>query len=214
MTEAEWLACSDPRPLIGFLRHRLSHRKGRLFAAACCRLVSHLFSDDRSILAVAVAERYADGLASDDERAGAWAGIDEGTSLSDRLRDSSWWADSAAESAVMGSYPRGSWYKGAALVSREVVMAAPETLPAQLAIFRCIFGNPFHPVTPDPSWLTPTVVGLATAIYEERAFHNLPILADALEEAGCSDAGVLGHCRGGGEHVRGCWAVDMCLGKA
>ncbi len=80
------------------------------------------------------------------------------------------------------------------------------------AVVRCLV--PFRPPTPDPSWLTPTVVGLARAIYEDRAFHNLPVLADALEEAGCSDAGVLEHCRGGGEHTRGCFVIDMLTGRA
>jgi len=79
-----------------------------------------------------------------------------------------------------------------------------------------IFGNPFRPITIDPSWLEwngGTVVKLAQAIYDERAFDRLPILADALEEAGCSDQDILGHCRSGGGHVRGCWVVDLVLGK-
>jgi len=49
------------------------------------------------------------------------------------------------------------------------------------------------------------------AIYDDRAFDRLPILADALEEAGCEDQDILGHCRSGGEHVRGCWVVDGLL---
>jgi hypothetical protein len=59
-----------------------------------------------------------------------------------------------------------------------------------------------------------TVPKLAAAIYEERAFDRLPVLADALEDARCADAAILGHCRSGGEHVRGCWVVDLVLGKA
>jgi hypothetical protein len=58
-----------------------------------------------------------------------------------------------------------------------------------------------------------TVPKLAAAIYDERAFDRLPVVADALEDAGCTDAAILGHCRAGGEHVRGCWAVDLELGK-
>ena len=84
----------------------------------------------------------------------------------------------------------------------------------QTPLLRDIFGNPFRPVVADPAWLTPTVVAIASAIYEERAFARLPILADALEEAGCTDADLLLHCRTPGEHVRGCWAVDLVLGKA
>jgi hypothetical protein len=83
----------------------------------------------------------------------------------------------------------------------------------QCTLLRCIFGNPFRSVTLDPSWLTCTVTSLAQAIYTDRAFDRLPILADALEDAGCTDADILAHCRGGGEHVRGCWVVDLLLGK-
>jgi hypothetical protein len=81
------------------------------------------------------------------------------------------------------------------------------------ALIRDIFGNPFHPVSIDPAWLTTNVVALAQAIYEDRAFDRLPILADALEDAGCSHPDVLSHCRGPGPHVRGCFTVDLLLGK-
>jgi hypothetical protein len=81
------------------------------------------------------------------------------------------------------------------------------------ALIRDIFGNPFRPVTFGPAWRTATVASLAQASYDERAFDRLPILADALEDAGCTNADILGHCRGGGEHVRGCWVVDLVLGK-
>src|SRR5579862_8133963 len=83
----------------------------------------------------------------------------------------------------------------------------------QLKLVRDIFGNPFKPVTIAPAWLTSTVVSLAQAIYDERAFDRMPVLADALEESGCTSQEMLEHCRGGGEHVRGCWLVDLVLGK-
>lgn len=79
---------------------------------------------------------------------------------------------------------------------------------------RCIFGNPFRPVVFAPEWRSETVVALAAGIYEERAFDRLPILADALEEAGCDHPDVLTHLRGPGPHARGCWVVDGVLGKA
>ncbi len=84
---------------------------------------------------------------------------------------------------------------------------------AQSALLRCIFGNPFRPVAFADSWRSETAVALATGIYEERAFDRLPILADALEEAGCDHADVLNHLRGPGPHARGCWVVDGVLGK-
>ena len=84
---------------------------------------------------------------------------------------------------------------------------------AHAAIIRDIVGNPFRPVTLNPAWLTPTVTGLAAAVYAERAFDRMPVLADALEEAGCDLREVLNHCRGPGPHVRGCWVVDLVLEK-
>jgi hypothetical protein len=78
---------------------------------------------------------------------------------------------------------------------------------------RDIFGNPFRPVTFDPSWQTSTVVALAKQMYESRDFSPMPILADALQDAGCDHADILDHCRGPGPHVRGCWVVDLVLGK-
>jgi hypothetical protein len=89
---------------------------------------------------------------------------------------------------------------------------------AELAgLFREVFGRlHFRPITVDPacmSWHNATVPAIAQRIYDERTFHDLPILADALEEAGCINPDILAHCRGGGEHVRGCWVVDLILGK-
>jgi hypothetical protein len=68
-------------------------------------------------------------------------------------------------------------------------------------------------VSIDGTWLAPMVTKLALAIYEERAFDRMPILADALEDAGCTNQDILEHCRGGGDHVRGCWVVDLLLAK-
>jgi hypothetical protein len=88
---------------------------------------------------------------------------------------------------------------------------------ARLAdLLRDILGNPFRRVSLRPSWLrwqASMVPRIARAAYEERAFDRLPVLADALEEAGCTDADVLSHLRGPGPHVRGCWALDLILGK-
>ncbi|MBA4192082.1 MAG: hypothetical protein C0467_29235 [Planctomycetaceae bacterium] len=81
-------------------------------------------------------------------------------------------------------------------------------------LFRDIFGNPFRLISVAPSWLTSTVVALAEGIYQEKAFDRMPILADALQDAGCDSADILNHCRDmNGVHVRGCWVVDAVLGK-
>jgi hypothetical protein len=89
--------------------------------------------------------------------------------------------------------------------------SAEEATQAKLA--REVFGNPFRPVGVDPAWLTPPVVSLARQAYDTGDFAALPVLGDALEEAGCADEAVLGHCRGAGPHARGCWVVDLVLGK-
>jgi hypothetical protein len=84
----------------------------------------------------------------------------------------------------------------------------------QAGLVRDVFGPlPFRPIPLDPAWLTPTVKQLAESIYQERAFERLPILADALEEAGCGQTDILGHLRGGGEHCRGCWVLDLLTGR-
>lgn len=120
--------------------------------------------------------------------------------------------------AVNASYDNEAYYAGAHdypdfepnhphLMSRRAEQAA------QCNLIRDIFGNPFRPINGDPAWLTETVVALAEGIYAERAFDRMPILADALEDAGCDNADVLNHCRQPGEHVRGCWVVDLLTGR-
>ena len=82
-------------------------------------------------------------------------------------------------------------------------------------VLREYFHNPFRPIAFDPSWRTSTAVGLAQTMYDARNFHAMPILADALQDAGCEDAAILDHCRDENNlHVRGCWVVDLVLGKA
>ncbi|WP_246173508.1 hypothetical protein [Limnoglobus roseus] len=118
--------------------------------------------------------------------------------------------------AVVGNQGRHSavetsWYAGCLVGG--ISPQSEDEREEQGPLLRDIFGNPFRPVTFSPAWLTPTAVGLAQAIYEDRAFDRLPILADALQDAGCEDEAILGHCRGDGPHVRGCWVVDGVLGK-
>ncbi len=85
---------------------------------------------------------------------------------------------------------------------------------AQCVLVREIFGNPFRPVTFATEWRTEAAVGIAAKMYDARDFGNMPVLADALQDAGCDHADILSHCRGDGPHVRGCWVVDLVLGKA
>jgi hypothetical protein len=95
-----------------------------------------------------------------------------------------------------------NWRRCARLTKRE-----------QPVIFREIVGNPFRIVAADASWLTSTVTALARQMYDSRDFTAMPILADALQDAGCDNEDILNHCRGEGVHVRGCWALDLLLAK-
>jgi hypothetical protein len=89
-----------------------------------------------------------------------------------------------------------------------------ENCKPQADLARDIIGNPFRPVAFDPEWRTSTAVLLARRMYDARDFAPMPVLADALQDAGCEHADILAHCRGPGPHVRGCWVVDLVLGKA
>jgi hypothetical protein len=213
MTEQEWLACDKPHPMLTYLRRRASKRKLRLYACGCCRRVWGLLRDERSRRAVEVAEQYADGLAS-------YAKLKAGQGLARAVWqefagdhwDAPWgtpemWALRAAAQAAAAA-GREAW-QAAWGVADEHQGGHPDTL-------RDVFGNPFRPASLAPAWLAwegGTVGKLAQAIYEGRAFERLHVMADALEEAGCDNAGLLGHLRAPGRHVRGCWAVDLLLGK-
>jgi len=213
MTEEEWLACAEPQKMLDFLRDKVSERKLRLFACACCRRIWQLLQGHNRI-AVEVAEEFAEGQVTEAKRAEAEGPIDAAASA----------ADAAAYSAI-SLEGRPAW--GASHAARQAVAAAAlnsdwgsaEEAPASerqahVSFLRCICGStPFRPVTVSPAWQTANVVALALAIYDERAFDRMPILADALEDAGCSDHEILAHCRGPGPHVRGCWVVDLLLGK-
>jgi hypothetical protein len=215
VTEAEWLAATDPTPLLEFLRGKASDRKLRLFAVACCRLWWAEMTDDRSRKAVEVAEAFADGKASQRRLAAArsaadyWTGVDpEGHPTRTAL----------VNAAYACAYLRLGQYTGFHHAFSDLrdhwpddEFFDPRMIQAELT--RCVFGNPFRPVTVEPSWLTPTVLSLAEGIYADRAFDRMPVLADALQDAGCDNADVLDHCRGPGPHVRGCWVVDLLLGK-
>jgi hypothetical protein len=194
MTEAEWLAGADPMPMLVFLKGKASDRKLRLFAVASCRKAWSNFPNDACRRAVLVAEFFADGSADDSELQTARDGALQTAELLSRQNFAGCaWARVAAEAAC------------APVLVPQLQGSAP--------YLRDIFGNPFRPVTVDLAWLTSTVAALAHAMYESRDFSAMPILADALQDAGCDNEDVLIHCRGDGPHVRGCWVVDMLLGK-
>jgi len=259
MTEQEWRESSNPQEMLTVLqRRKVSNRKFRLFAVACCRHVSHLFPDDPSKKAVELAEKYADGkgsmykLGAARKRAGTSLPALEGqTAAYNAALETVWgieaaaWDDTVAwptaRSGAIGGLDAAT--KAARCIARATAFAADETWydppfsPAMkdaksateeylAKLLRCVLGNPFRPVPPRTGakrwneelrrWLTwnnSTVTALAQAIYDERAFDRMPILADALEDAGCANQELLGYCRGEGTHFRGCWALDLVLGK-
>lgn len=235
MIEEEWMACEDPTERLWYVPAPYSERKAWLFRVACCRRVWMFILDERSRNAVDVAERWVDGRASDEEVGNAQIdaeGAHESPSPpypdgpfnyaeavacatvaarlaidSDRGEPSEYTAEAVAHSAFVG---RG---EAVSEESAEWKKLRDTERAAQCRLLNDIFGNPFRPVTIDPSWLTPTVLALASQMYESRDFSPMPILADALQDAGCENEAILNHCRQAGEHVRGCWVVDSLTGK-
>jgi mannitol/fructose-specific phosphotransferase system IIA component (Ntr-type) len=216
MTRREWAACTDPAAMLRLLRDRglLSERKARLFGAACCRRLWGLLpSEGRR--AVEVVERHADGLAGGEERDAARRAFTAGLGAG---------SGPASFAAIAVSYllaeagpdPAGHALDLGPWAAQAGGDQAGERA-AQTGILRCLFGSPpFRAGGIRPGWLAfggGVVANLARGISDERAFDRLPILADALEEAGCASPELLGHCRSAGPHARGCWAVDLILGK-
>jgi hypothetical protein len=207
MTESEWLTCKEPAAMLAWLNaftdsiygyspekgrkptekgRKPSDRKLRLFAVACVRQCWPLLADARSRRAVEVAERYAEGQATERELTAA--------------------RNAATE--VHGGLPSNEARHccvSEAMFAAEIIARPQDAIaaPQKAAILRCIVGNPFRPgalglcghwggayrVAEDAARAT------ARSIYDDRRFEDLPILADALEEAGCTDAALLGHCR-------------------
>jgi hypothetical protein len=241
MTEAEWLASTDLFAMLEYLKekafsvhhadtmsqYQASERKLRLFGCACCRKVWHLIPNWECRSAIEVVEKVLDGtLPIERLREVSWSvykyrgrfctgffGSDY-RSAEQRARDGDpTFAPERFAARIAALDERDLWVGIIAAVRER---AWDEMKLFQIAVLRDVLGNPFRLVTVDSTWLTwndGTVPKLAQAIYEERRFADLPILADALEEAGCTNDDILSHCRAQTEHVRGCWVVDALLGK-
>jgi hypothetical protein len=217
MTESEWLACEDPRQRLEFLRRKTTDRKLRLFAVACCRRIWHVLSDRRCREAVETGELSADGLVSTEVRSIAFRAACRARRDGGPIRRHHDEKTSAyfAASFAAAAHPITAAVNcsGYAIQHFEWKNLHSEESAFQRRVLLDLFGNLFLPVAGNPTWFTPTVTCLAQVIYKDRAFDRLPILADALEEAGCTNPDILSHCRQPGEHCRGCWVVDMLLGK-
>jgi hypothetical protein len=224
MTEDDWLSATDPRPMLDSLHTRggASERKLRLFTVACgrrYRVLLDCYTRDPGGEEGAGA-RLCDEILDAAERQADGAGSPKQLlmlqlQLGQQPTELLW---------TLGDILRGDttpWGRlcedRSAPVREEAGVDLDDLRRFLTGLLRCVFGNPFRPapsLAPAVvSWNGSTVPKLAAAIYGERAFDRLPVLADALEDAGCTDAAILGHCRMGGEHARGCWVVDLVLGK-
>ena len=172
--------------------------------------------DKRSRAAVEASEGYADGQVTETDLGAFQAESDAALEAIRRgKRANSPEARTASIAWIAAeNYPGGIWNAPYEILGVQGINVGAEK-KAQCAILRDIC-NPFHPVVLAKSWLAwngGMVRKIAQAIYDERAFERMPILADVLEDAGCDDADLLAHCRGPGPHARGCWVVDLLLGK-
>jgi hypothetical protein len=222
MTESEWLEWTDPYPmwefhlrkstpltvrLLNALRGRelQPNRKALLACCAFCRKYWQLIGWDKRREAIAIVEGFVDEKPVSEFRDAA-----------------AFTVQTTLGCVLYGEYE--------SVQRKSCYMDAEELAPARAALEACnkcfcdlvrdIFGNPFRPVTIQPVWFTPTVTNLATVAYEERILPSgeldtvrLAVVADALEEAGCTNAEILGHLRSPSVHVRGCWGLDLLLRK-
>ncbi len=241
MTEAEWLASDSPGVMLTALfgvpafedddgpfpgtppsiLGADSLRKLRLFGCACCRRAWARLPAPAGHRAVDLAERYADGQAG---WVFGWArrvwmqlglqGQAETEEMAGRWQVSSLaWAPYHVLSGDLRCLIDASWVVRIRLGEREEGRR-------QANLIRCVFGNPLRPRALNPACRTATALSIARAAYDERILPSghldgarLAVLSDALEEAGCADADILSHLRSPGPHVRGCWALDLVLGK-
>jgi biotin carboxyl carrier protein len=250
MTESEWLACTDPGPMLEFLRGKATPRKLRLLA---CAIALRLWGDsiaEHARHAIAAVERAADGGGPVEASRGVLVEVKSPTPgrFYDRPRPhappfvtvgsvvspetvvclvealklfNEITADCFGVIAEVTTEDAAVVEWGATLF-RVIPVPAPVgargRLDASADLLRDVFGPlPFRPVTiPHDvlAWSDRVVARLAAGIYEDNAFGRMPILADALMDAGCDDDEILAHCRAGMGHVRGCWVVDLCLGRS
>jgi hypothetical protein len=215
MDEKKWQACSDIRVLAQC--RTVGIRQLRLFLCARARRFWDVLRDGRAQVIVEAAERQAYGQATVDH---VRARLRSGRPLRGMLevyRDErlDWLGlpDFLAYTLRWLARPDLRRLPYHVLRPRGLSWDA-EAHEHEVRVFRDIAGNPFRRTRMDPAWLawgSGTVLRLALRIHEERAFDCLPILADALEDAGCADEEILSHCRGPSPHVRGCWVIDGLL---
>ena len=242
MTEAEWLQETNWKHQFEFLADRMSLRKQRLAAAGFCRRIWDVILVPEVRLAVEIAEKSVDGHATVPEmeqirhrcrevaaRSGSEKNLridqqDPVRALRAELACDLGWLGACITAGQMKLEEIASRVNFAELHSRGGVSESSllargatgtaEQQQRQHEVFLDLVGNPFRPVVFDPAWRTSTTLAITASMLETGDFRALPILADALEDAGCESDVVLRHCRGDGPHFRGCWVVDGILGKS
>jgi hypothetical protein len=234
MTEEEWLKCDSSRSLLAYAEMDASRRRIALYHAACCSSFTSDWEDGHPILdAISLVEARADNpvLRAEDrsrvlERSRVsndhlWELVQETRGkLRHRVLDAAKMAVAylLLTAALDDEY---GWWRSLVDIDDRLTAThhaltwgrLEQVCDENIAHLRDIFGNPFRPVAFSPEWRTDTVVTLARTMYESREFGAMPILADALQDAGCDNDDILNHCREPGTHVRGCWVVDLVLGK-
>jgi hypothetical protein len=212
MTEERWLSAHRPDELLGWLIHGarfdLPMRKLRLFCRACCAGLLPRHPDRVYFHALQLMEHFADAVfdqAAYDRVIADLIGVQDDL---DRIR---------AFAIALGDHYTSknvAYEKLVAFTRHAAALRDATQLVKQSMLLREIFGNPFRPIAIDARWQSADVLDLANAIYQESAYERMPILADALMDAGGNEESLLFHCREPVLHVRGCWAIDVILGKA
>jgi hypothetical protein len=216
VTEQEWLALADPRLLEYELSKRIPDRKFWLYGAACCRTVWHLLGEPAQ-QAVGVVDMVADGHFGYADGACDYSECKRHEQIIHGLLA----ARPDAEAGVVVPNSVVSWalnlgyvaVQKVSLCSQNASYVSGTPLSFYADLLHCMVGNPFREVPVDPAWLTSNAIAIATDIYTERAFARLPLLGDALVAAGCRSDELVEHIRSPGPHDRGCWAVDVVLGR-
>ena len=218
MTEDEWLRTGDPAAMLVEIHRVATARKLRLFAAATARETLKANAtpprtptandpESRSFsladAAVQELERVADGTGSDSRLRSVLEQLG-------RVRPKWVWTAVAVSSLADAALRIPPSVRG---LQSCLLGGGPVLLPRAADLLREVFGNLYRPPAFAPRWRTADVTGLANGIYADRAFDRLPLLADALMDAGCDDEPILTHCRSAGPHARGCWIVDLVLDK-
>jgi hypothetical protein len=216
MTEAEWLATEDPYPMLEFLKGKASDRRYFLVALESCRAALVAFPLPVPWAALTMCERHAAGRSCPSEMYRLQ------TVLMNRFPSLEVEQFDPARRSKLNAIHNVLTLVDAAIdreldKGRDLDLTVGCVIPHEDGygprLIRDIFGNPFRPVPFSPAWRTDTAVSLTRAMYDARDFSAMPILADALQDAGCDNDDVLNHCRGPGPHVRGCWVVDLVLEK-